>query len=90
MKAKPRNEWVLVRRLQQGEQKVGELFIPADEKRSTTGIVEDIGSKVQDLQIGDNVIFTNFAMDVEVLGDDLTLVREEEVYAILSDDEVAA
>jgi co-chaperonin GroES (HSP10) len=84
MQLQPRNEWVLIRRIQDGEHMTdGGIIVPEDQKRSTQGIVEAVGPKVYDLTVGSKVVFTNFPMDIDGLDGDLALVREEEVYGLL-------
>jgi co-chaperonin GroES (HSP10) len=74
----------MLRRLQEGEKTTDAgIIIAESQKRSTLGEVVSIGSKVEDLNVGDQVIFTNFAMDVEALGAEFALVREEEVYGVV-------
>jgi co-chaperonin GroES (HSP10) len=74
----------MLRRLHEGEKTTDAgIIIQESQKRSTLGEVVSVGAKVEGLAVGDQVIFTNFAMDVEALGAEFALVREEEVYAVL-------
>jgi hypothetical protein len=93
MKLLPRNEWVLVRPIVEGEYRVpvgggdAELVLPdSSAKRSTIGTVVAFGHKVFGLKIGDEVLLTAFGMDVDLgtpLHKDMHyLVREEAVYAV--------
>jgi co-chaperonin GroES (HSP10) len=92
----PRNEWVLIRQLiKKDEITAGGVVKPGEEffmlagkaSKSQRGEVVAAGER-STLQVGDLVIFTFFAMEIEGLKDltgreDLRLVRDEEVYAVV-------
>lgn len=85
----PRHEWVLLRKISLDEERTeAGLIINKEQAKSSLGIVVDFGSKVQGLEKGQTVMFSNFSMaldDVEELTGDKRLyqVRDEEVYSIV-------
>lgn len=88
--AKPRHEWVLIRPLKATATLLeGGLVTPENETSTKQrGIVEAIGPDVKpDIKIGDLVVCTAFPMDVNLGKTELALMRDEEIYAILVEDE---
>jgi co-chaperonin GroES (HSP10) len=86
---RPRGEWVLVKRLTQ-DQEVTEAGVILDksQRKSSVGVVQAVGSKVDDLFAGDEVLFSKFAMTLDDVEEqtgekDLFLVRGEEIYSVL-------
>ena len=85
----PRGEWVLVKRVTQDEEiSDGGVIVDKSQRKSSVGIVRAVGSKVDDLVIGDEVLFSKFAMTLEDVEEqtgekDLFLVRGEEIYSVL-------
>jgi co-chaperonin GroES (HSP10) len=85
---RPRNEWVAVRKITQDEVKTDSgIILDKSQARTVRAIVVSLGTKVQDLKIGDEVLISNFAMELEDVEEmtgvkDLVIVREEEVYAV--------
>jgi len=84
----PLNQWVLIRREALGEKKTeAGVVIPEGQGRSSRGEVVAVAEGLP-LDVGDQVIFTNFPIELEdleeITGDkQLSLVRMEEVYAVL-------
>ncbi len=90
----PLNKWVLLRKIERVQTTIEveegkELITKVDEERSSVGIVLAISPLCkQGLQIGDRVIYTNYAITLEDLeeatGDPMNfIVREEEVFCRL-------
>lgn len=81
----PLNKWVLIRKLFRGETTTeGGLTLVA-ETRSSRGAVLAVAEGVP-LNVGDEVLFTNYALTLKDTEDllqqkDLFLVRFEEIYA---------
>jgi len=68
------------------------LLITEGQARSSIGEVVSFSPKVTDLERGDVVLYTNFAIQLDEMEDatgdkTLFLVREEEIYTVLEDDE---
>jgi co-chaperonin GroES (HSP10) len=85
---RPVNDWVLIRKAEVQDKIAGEnILLPESQARSSTGIVVAAAPGLL-VKEGDEVIFTNFPIELEdleeVTGDKkLNLVRMEEIYAIL-------
>ncbi len=86
---RPRGKWVLVKRLTQDEEVTASgLHIDKSQRKSSVGRVVATGSEVIDLFMGNEVLFSKFAMTLEDVEEqtgekDLFLVRGEEIYSIL-------
>lgn len=64
LKIQPRGRWILVRPIEESSKKTEYgLLLPANEKteQKAQGIVEAMGNEVNDLDIGDQVIYGAFA-----------------------------
>lgn len=89
---RPREEWVLLRKLIRGEEMVDGVIRPeAKDERSQRGQVVSVPSRILDLHPGDIVIFTNFPIELPDLEDltgdkNLCLVRGEEIFAVAESD----
>ncbi len=95
MKIRPLHDWAVIRRIDAGETTAGGIIIPAVAKeKPAEGIVEAIGPGkytaegkgkkekfvATTVKPGQRVVFSNFmAKDVEVDGQEITLVREEDI-----------
>lgn len=92
-KIRTRHEWVLIRKIDPKDKLTdGGLVITEGQARSSLGEIISCSEKVTDLRRGDIVIFTNFPIELEDLEDatgdkSLRLVRDEEVYAVLEDED---
>jgi chaperonin GroES len=93
-KVKPLRDRVLVRRLEEGEQKVGGIIIPDAAKEKPlqaeviavgSGRVLDDGTKVKlDVKAGDKVLIGKWSgTEVKVDGEELLILKEDEVLGIL-------
>lgn len=88
----PRHKWVLIRQIQKAEERTeaglvipsADFFLMKGDDKSQRGVVVAAGPE-SDLKENDLVIFTAFPMEIEglkdLIGDDVKLVRDEEVYS---------
>jgi chaperonin GroES len=94
-KVTPLRDRVLVRRVEEGEQKVGGIIIPDSAKEKPleaeviavgSGRVLDTGKKLPlDLKAGDKVLIGKWSgTEVKVDGDDLLILKEDEILGVLS------
>jgi len=90
---RPRHKWVIIRKVDPRDRLTQSgLMITEGQARSNVGEVISFSTEVTDLNRGDLVIFTNFAMKLDEMEDatgekSLYLVREEEIYTVLEDEE---
>ena len=95
MSVKPLNDRVLVQRVESEAKSAGGIIIPDTAKeKPQEGVVTAIGpGKLDDgkrvpmqVEVGQRVLFGKYSgTDVTVAGDELVLLREEEIYAIVED-----
>jgi chaperonin GroES len=96
MDVRPLHDRIIVRRLEEGEQKSGRIIIPdsAKEKpqRGTViaagnGKVNDEGERVPlEVKAGDLVLFGKYAsQEVKLDGDEYLIMREDDVLAVIED-----
>jgi chaperonin GroES len=94
MKVRPLHDRLLVRRVEEKEQVKGGIIIPdsAREKPQEgevvavgNGKVLDDGSKqALDVKVGDKILFGKYSgTDIEIDGEEMLILREDEVLAIL-------
>jgi chaperonin GroES len=93
MNVRPLHDRLIVRRLEEGEQKSGGIIIPdtAKEKpqRGTviaagSGKVNDEGTRVPlDVKVGDLILFGKYANEVKLGGEEYLIMREDEVLAVI-------
>jgi chaperonin GroES len=94
MDLRPLHDRIIVRRLDEGEQKSGSIIIPdaAKEKpqRGTviaagTGKVKDDGQRVPlDVKAGDVILFGKYtSQEVKLDGEEYIIMREDEVLAVI-------
>lgn len=61
------------------------LYLPADDVVST-GIVKSVGRLVEDIKVGDKVLYGTYDGDsIEVDGEKLTVLTDCEVLAVIED-----
>ena len=95
MKIRPLHDRILVKRIEGEEKTKGGIIIPdtAKEKPQEGKVVAVGGGKVtedgtvrpMDVKNGDRILFSKYAgTDVKVDGDDLIIIREDDVLGILS------
>ena len=91
---RPLRDRVLVRRLEESEQKVGGIIIPDTAKEKPqqgkviaagTGKIRDDGTRqTPDVKAGDLILFGKYSgQEIRVDGEDYLIVREEEVLGII-------
>jgi chaperonin GroES len=94
MNVRPLHDRIIVRRLEEGEQKSGGIIIPdtAKEKpqRGTViaagkGKVNDDGQRVAlDVKAGDVILFGKYtSQEVKLDGEEYLIMREDEVLAVI-------
>jgi chaperonin GroES len=94
MDMRPLHDRIIVRRVEEGEQKIGGIIIPdtAKEKpqRGTVvaagnGKVNDDGKRVPlDVKAGDQILFGKYTSgEVKIDGEEYLIMREDEVLAVI-------
>jgi chaperonin GroES len=94
MKVRPLHDRIIVKRIEEGEQKVGGIIIPDTAKEKPqqgkviaagTGKVKDDGKRTPlDVKEGDTILFGKYSgQEIKVDGDEHLIMREEEVLAVL-------
>lgn len=94
MSLRPLHDHVLVRRLEEGESKMGSIIIPdsAKEKPQQAEVVAvgngkllDSGERATiDVKAGDRILFGKYGgSDIRLEGDDYLILREDEILAVL-------
>lgn len=95
MKIRPLHDRVLVRRLEEEEQKVGGIIIPDTAKEKPqqgeviavgNGKLLENGERVPlDVKVGDRILFGKYAgSDVKIDGEEYLILREDEILAVLT------
>src|SRR5687768_184058 len=94
MKVRPLHDRILVKREEEGEEKVGGIIIPDTAKEKPqrgkvvaagNGKVGDDGKRIAlDVKSGDRILFGKYSgSEVKIDGEDYLILREEDVLAIL-------
>jgi chaperonin GroES len=94
MKARPLHDRILVKRIEEGEQKIGGIIVPDSAKEKPQqgkvvavgkGKVKDDGGRIAlDVKAGDTILFGKYSgQEIKLDGDEFLIMREEEVLAIL-------
>ncbi len=85
-KLKPLGHKVVVERTQAVDKTAGGIVIPDTAKeKPEQGKVVAVGKDVEEIKMGDVIIFGNFAAtEVKVDGKEYLIVREKEVLAVIS------
>ena len=94
MDIRPLHDRIVVRRLEEGEQKIGGIIIPdaAKEKpqqgkviAAGNGKVNDDGKRVPlDVKAGDLILFGKYtSQEVKLNGEEYLIMREDEVLAVI-------
>src|SRR5712691_983086 len=94
MDIRPLHDRIIVRRLVEGEQKIGGIIIPDSAKEKPqqgkviaagNGKVKDDGQRVPlDVKAGDLILFGKYtSQEIKLNGEELLIMREDEVLAVL-------
>ena len=94
MKIRPLYDRLVVKRIEEQEQKVGGLYIPDSAKeKPQEGEVLAVGKGKRledgkviplDVQVGDHILFGKYSgSDIKLDGDEVLIMREDEVLGIL-------
>jgi chaperonin GroES len=94
MSLRPLHDRILVRRLEEEEQKRGGIIIPDTAKEKpqqatvlavgTGRVTEDGKVQALDVKAGDRVVFGKYAgTEVKVEGEELLIIREDDVLGVL-------
>ena len=94
MKIRPLYDRIVVKRVEEKEQKVGGLYIPDTAKeKPQEGEVVSVGKGKRledgkvvplDVQVGDRILFGKYSgSDIKLDGDEYLIMREDEVLGIL-------
>ena len=93
-KIRPLHDRILVKREEEGEEKIGGIIIPDTAKEKPqegkviavgAGKVTDDGKRLTlDVKVGDKILFGKYGgTEVKVEGEDLLVMREEDVMAVI-------
>jgi chaperonin GroES len=93
MKVRPLRDRILVKRIEEGEQRVGGIIIPDTAKEKPqqgkvvaagSGRVNDEGKVIPlDVKAGDTVLFGKYSgTEIKLDGEEFLIVREDEVLAV--------
>jgi chaperonin GroES len=94
MKARPLHDRILVKRIEEGEQKIGGIIIPDTAKEKPqqgkvvavgNGKVKDDGKRIAlDVKEGDTILFGKYSgQEIKLDGEEFLIMREEEVLAVI-------
>src|SRR5258707_12266043 len=94
MAIRPLHDRVIVRRLEEGEQKIGGIIVPDTAKEKPQqgkvvavgdGKVKDDGVRIPlDVKVGDLVLFGKYSsQDVKLDGEELLIMREDDGLAVI-------
>ena len=96
MNVRPLHDRIIVRRLEEGEQKVGRIIIPDTAKEKPQqgkviaagdGKTKDKGGRIPlDVKAGDLILFGKYSgQEIRLDGEEFLIVREDEVLAVIED-----
>ena len=94
MKVRPLHDRIIVRRIDEGEQKIGGIIIPDTAKEKPqqgkviaagNGKTKDDGKRVPlDVKEGDTILFGKYSgQEIKIEGEEHLIMREDEVLAVL-------
>jgi chaperonin GroES len=94
MDIRPLHDRIIVRRLEEGEQKIGGIIIPDSAKEKPQqgeviaagdGKLNDEGKRVPlDVKAGDRILFGKYtSQEVKLDGEEYLIMREDEVLAVV-------
>ena len=90
---KPLHDRIIVRRIEEGEQKIGGIIIPDSAKEKPqqgkviavgAGKIKDDGKRIPlDVKEGDTILFGKYSgQEIKIGGEEHLIMREDEVLAI--------
>ena len=93
---KPLHDRIIVRRIEEGEQKIGGIIIPDSAKEKPqqgkvisagAGKVKDDGKRIPlDVKAGDLILFGKYSgQEIKLDGEEFLIMREDEVLAVIDD-----
>jgi chaperonin GroES len=99
MNVRPLHDRIIIKRLEEGEQRVGGIIIPDTAKEKPqrgkviaagAGKVKDDGTRQPpDVKVGDLILFGKYSgQEIKVDGEDYLIAREDEVLAVIEDSEM--
>jgi chaperonin GroES len=91
---KPLHDRIIVRRIEEGEQKIGGIIIPDSAKEKPqqgkviavgAGKIKDDGKRIPlDVKEGDTILFGKYSgQEIKINGEEHLIMREDEVLAIV-------
>ncbi len=91
---KPLHDRIIVRRIEEGEQKIGGIIIPDSAKEKPqqgkviaagNGKVKDDGKRIAlDVKSGDLILFGKYSgQEIKLEGEEYLIMREDEVLAVI-------
>jgi chaperonin GroES len=94
MKVKPLHDRILVKRIEEGEQKVGGIIIPDTAKEKPqqgkvvaagAGKTDDKGKRIAlDVKEGDTILFGKYSgQEIKLDGEEFLIMREDEVLGVI-------
>src|SRR5215813_8317391 len=94
MKVRPLHDRIIVKRIEEGEQKIGGIIIPDTAKEKPqqgkviaagNGKVKDDGTRTPlDVKAGDLILFGKYSgQEIKLDGEEYLIMREDEVLAVL-------
>jgi chaperonin GroES len=97
MDIRPLHDRIVVRRLEEGEQKIGGIIVPDSAKEKPQrgkviavgdGKINDEGKRIPlDVKAGDVILFGKYtSQEVKLDGEEHLIMREDEVLAIIDGD----
>ena len=92
---KPLHDRIIVRRIEEGEQKVGGIIIPDSAKEKPqqgkviavgAGKIKDDGKRVPlDVKEGDTILFGKYSgQEIKMDGEEYLIMREEEILGVVT------
>ena len=86
MNIKPIGERVIIRPSEVENTTAGGIIIPGSSNAPTKGEVLAIGSKCEEVKVGDMVFFESFATkEIKADTEDLLVLKEEDITAIIEE-----
>ena len=94
MKVRPLHDRIIVKRIEEGEQKIGGIIVPDTAKEKPqqgkviaagSGKTKDDGKRIPlDVKEGDTILFGKYSgQEIKIEGDEHLIRREDEVLAVL-------